>query len=193
MLFLRYFLAMIPLFFVTGEPSEPENFSDDIIAWSPDYKIEWSDFKASPKNRSHLDAYTMLGISLEVVAQDNGTVDMGVFGYFEKDKSWVKGGEKTDHLLKHERKHFDLCEIYRRILVQRLEQASPYTVDNFNKKVGDLFNRTFKEYTDEQEKYDRETNHSQKKEQQIKWDKDIIDRIEALKKYEGIIARLKVQ
>ena len=192
MLFLRYFLAMVPLFFITGEPTETENFSDEVIAWSPDYNIEWTDFKARPQNGSHLDAYTMLGISLEVVSQDDGNVNMGVFGYFEKNKSWVKSGEKTANLLKHERKHFDICEIYRRILVKRLEESSPYTVDNFNKKVGDIFNKTFKDYTDEQEKYDHETHHSQKKELQAKWDKEIVKRMEALEKYKDIIAELKV-
>ena len=135
----------------------------------------------------------MLGISLEVVSQEDGKVDMGVFGYFEKNKSWVKAGEKTDHLLKHEQKHFDLCEVYRRILVKRLEAGNPYSYDNFNKKVGDIFNKTFKDYTDEQEKYDHETNHSQKKEEQIKWDGDIVKRLNDLEKYQKLIAELEVK
>ena len=193
MLFLKYFLALIPLFFITGEPTEPENFQEDIIAWSTDYELKWTDFQALPKNSSHLDAYTMLGISLEVVSQNNGNVDMGVFGYFEKDKSWVKAGEKTDNLLNHERKHFDLCEIYRRILIKRLVAGNPYTVDNFNKRVGDTFNKTFQEYTKEQERYDFETNHSQKKEQQAQWNNAIVKRLNDLEKYQDLIAPLKVE
>lgn len=194
MLFLRYLLALIPIFVLTGEPTNTEiPVNDEVIAWSPDYAIEWSDFNARPKSSSPLDAYTMLGISLEVVSQDDGKVNMGVFGYFEKDKSWVKAGEKTDHLLKHERKHFDLCEVYRRILIKRLEAGNPYGYDNFNKKVGDIFNSTFKEYTQEQEKYDKETNHSQKKEIQIKWDGDIVNRLKELEKYQALIAELVVK
>ena len=135
MLFLKYFFTLIPLLFIAGEsPTTPpvENVNDDLIAWSPDYEIKWSDFKATPKQSSPLDAYTMLGISLEVVSQDDGKVNMGVFGYFEKNKSWVKSGEKTEHLLQHEQKHFDLCEVYRRILIKRLEAGNPYSYDNFN-------------------------------------------------------------
>lgn len=194
MLFLRYILALVPIFILTGEPTSTEpTVNDEVIAWSPDYAIEWKDFNARPKTSSPLDAYTMLGISLEVVSQDDGKVNMGVFGYFEKDKSWVKPGEKTDHLLKHERKHFDLCEVYRRILIKRLEAGNPYTYDNFNKEVGKTFNSTFKEYTDEQERYDHETNHSQKKEKQLQWDGDIVKRLEALEKYKDIIALLEVK
>ena len=198
MLFLRYFLTLIPLFFIAGESdttvsNETEVVNDDLIAWESDYNIKWSDFKAAPKNSSPLDAYTMLGISLEVVSQDNGKVNMGVFGYFEKNKSWVKSGEKTENLLKHEQKHFDLCEIYRRILVKRLEAESPYSYDNFNTKVGEIFNKTFKDYTDEQGKYDHETNHSQKKDKQAEWDANVIKRLNALEKYNNIVAELEVK
>jgi len=196
MLFLKYFFTLIPLLFVSSEPIPPaqvEDVNDDLIAWSPDYEIKWSDFTAAPKTSSPLDAYTMLGISLEVVSQDNGKVNMGVFGYFEKNKSWVKSGEKTEHLLNHEQKHFDLCEVYRRILVKRLQEGNPYSFDNFNKKVGDIFNKTFKDYTDEQEKYDHETHHSQKKEKQALWNKDISKRLTDLEKYQDIIAPLEVK
>jgi len=196
MLFLKYFFTLIPLLFVASEPdnSPPiENINDDLLAWSPDYEIKWSDFKAAPKKSSPLDAYTMLGISLEVVSQENGKVNMGVFGYFEKNKSWVKSDEQTEHLLNHEQKHFDLCEVYRRILIKRLEAGNPYSYDNFNNKVGDIFNKTFKDYTDEQEKYDHETNHSQKKEKQAMWDADVKQRLIDLEKHKDIIAILEVK
>lgn len=193
MLYFKYFITISILLFSSSSQNLPlEVNNSDRIAWEENNQIEWNDFKGLAKKTSSLDAYTMLGISLEVIGQKNGKVDMGVFGYFEKNKSWVKPGEKTDHLLAHERKHFDLCEVYRRKLIKKLEAKESYAYDSFSKDVGEMFNKNFEEYTKEQERYDEETHHSQKKESQIKWNKFIAKELLRLKKYDKIAATLKV-
>jgi len=191
-MFLMKFLLPVSLIIFLGNSflKESETVSDN-IAWDENYDLTWDDFKGSPEHSSGLDAYTMLGLSLEVIDQNNGNVDMGVFGYFEKNKSWVKPNEKTDYLLHHEMRHFDLCELYRRKLIKNLEEGK-YTFDGFSNEVGKIFNQTFDDYTKEQARYDKETNHSQKKEIQKKWDKFITKELLRLKKYDKIAASLKV-
>ena len=193
MLYFKYFITISILLFSSSSETLPvESNNSDRIAWEKNVQIDWDDFKGRAKNSSSLDAYTMLGISLEVIGQKDGKVDMGVFGYFEKNKSWVKSGEKTTHLLSHERKHFDLCEVYRRKLIKKLEAKKSYDYDSFSKEVGEMFNKNFEEYTKEQERYDEETHHSQKKESQIKWNKFIAKELLRLKKYDKIAASLNV-
>ena len=193
MIFLKYILPLSFLFFVGISSSEnPENDSDR-ISWDKDQQLKWDDFKGVPDNSNELDAYTMLGISLEVMGQKDGQVDMGVFGYFEKNKSWVKVDEKTDYLLAHEQKHFDLCEIYRRKLIQTLEAKKTYSFDTFSDQIGKIFNQVFEDYTKEQARYDEETNHSQKKEAQKRWNKFISKELSRLKKYDKIAANLNVK
>ena len=113
-------------------------------------------------------------------------------GYFEKNKSWVKPGEKTNHLLSHERKHFDLCEVFRRKLIKNLEASKTYNYDSFSDEIEKIFNENFEDYTKEQERYDEETHHSQKIESQIKWNKFISKELLRLKKYDKIAASLNI-
>jgi hypothetical protein len=192
MLYFKYFITLSILLFSSSENPLVDNLTSNRIAWEQNYQLDWNDFKGRAQTSSSLDAYTMLGISLEVIGQKDGKVDMGVFGYFEKNKSWVKSGEKTDNLLSHERKHFDLCEVYRRKLIKKLEAKKSYDYDTFSDDVGKMFNENFEAYTKEQERYDEETHHSQKKEDQIKWNKFITKELLRLKKYDKIAATLNV-
>lgn len=192
MLYFKYFITISILLFSSSENTPLEVNNSNRIAWEKNYELDWDDFNGRANRTSSLDAYTMLGISLEVIGQKDGKVDMGVFGYFEKNKSWVKPGEKTVHLLSHERKHFDLCEVYRRKLIKKLETKKSYDYESFSSEVGKMFNENFEQYTKEQERYDEETHHSQKKELQIKWNKFITKELLRLKKYDKIAATLNV-
>lgn len=194
MLYIKYFVTCAFLIFSNSTITDDNSITEsDRIAWDSNYQIEWKDFKAPADNSSSLDAYTMLGISLEIIQQKDGVVEMGVFGYFEKNKSWVKPNEKNEHLLLHERKHFDLCEVYRRKLIEKLESKKTYSFNNFSDEVSQSFNEIFAAYTEEQERYDHETNHSQKKEIQIEWNNFIAKELLRLKKYDKIAASLVVK
>ena len=88
MLYFKYFIALSILLFSSSENPSVDNPSSNRIAWEQDYRLDWNDFKGQAQTSSSLDAYTMLGISLEVIGQKDGKVDMGVFGYFEKNRYW---------------------------------------------------------------------------------------------------------
>jgi len=192
MLYFKYFIPISILLFYASEKLPAKRDNSSRISWDINNQIEWKDFKGRVKKTSPLDAYTMLGISVEIIGQKNGKVDMGVFGYFEKNKSWVKPGEKTNHLLSHERKHFDLCEVFRRKLIKNLEASKTYNYDSFSDEIEKIFNKNFEDYTKEQERYDEETHHSQKIESQIKWNKFISKELLRLKKYDKIAASLNI-
>ena len=195
MLYLKYFIPLSLLLFSVhqsqmSETAQETEVVSDRIAWDKNYTLSWSDFNAKADDYSSLDAYTMLGIELEVIGQKEDKVDMGVFGYFEKNKSWVKSKEKTSSLLSHEQRHFDLCEVYRRMMIEKLEAKNPYSFKGFSNEVSVIFNEMFNAYTQEQARYDHETHHSQKKEIQMKWDKFIAAELLRLEKYDKLAASL---
>ena len=201
MLYLKYFIPLSLLLFsihqtqIDVEETTPvaEAADSPRIAWDKNYTLKWKDFKGRADKYSTLDAYTMLGIELEVLGQKNGKVDMGVFGYFEKNKSWVKSKEETGSLLSHEQRHFDLCEVYRRMMIEKLEARNPYSYDGFSNEVSTIFNEMFNAYTQEQARYDHETHHSQKKEIQADWNKFIESELLRLEKYDKLAASLEVK
>ena len=77
-------------------------------------------------------------------------------------------------------------------MIKKLEAKKSYNYDSFSQEVEKMFNENFEQYTKEQERYDEETHHSQKKELQIKWNKFITKELLRLKKYDKIAASLNV-
>ena len=135
----------------------------------------------------------MLGLSVEVISQKNEKVEMGVYGFFEKKKSWVKKRHSSDKLLNHEQKHFDLCEVYRRKFIKKLETQNPIDNKKFSEQMQETFNLIFAAYTQEQSRYDRETEHSLNEEEQERWDKYIEEQLSKLEKYDKIAASLVIK
>ena len=174
--------------------SPPSNeLKENKIYWDADQKLRWSDFQSSANNNAHLDAYSTLGISYVVLHNTAEVIEMGVYGYFEKNKSWVKKNEKTDHLLNHEQSHFDLCELYRRILKKRFAAFDNFTYANVNYEMKRIFQEVFDEYDQIQQRYDRETNHSIIKLKQQQWDDYIKVQIAEHSEFKGDFVALKIR
>jgi len=154
---------------------------EKVIIWSKDRKLTWDDFKGKPDTTSipNAAAITHSGFDLESSMTLFKSGKLFVQALFFTETSWVLPKGRNDYILAHEQIHFDISEIYSRILRKKLADANITSMASGKAKT--IFTSVFGELERRQEKYDRETEHSINKKEQEKW-KAIIE-IE-LAKYE---------
>ena len=95
---------------------------NDIIYWSKDYSLNWSDFKAESNPAIFEDSHSTIKYGFTWLVDSHALNDEIVFSideikisvHFHPLLSWVRQSESTDNLLKHEQGHFDLAELLRR-------------------------------------------------------------------------------
>ena len=145
------------------------------VYWESPTGLTWDDFKGRPNAGSSHHAYSMLGLAYEVKSNTSSEVTFIISAYLDKSNSWVKSGQKTDRLLKHEQKHFDICELHRRMFVKALTDIEFFTYANVNSKIKNIFNDINNKVDKMQVDYDRDTQHSRIEDQQKIWDQKISD------------------
>lgn len=143
------------------------SFTQDTIHWRANYKLKWEDFQGEPDNDSTLKtkAFSTLKIDYTTIINDS-EFSYKVFCIFYKNESWVKN--KSVYLLQHEQGHFDIAEIFARELQEgfknyKFNRTTVYT------DLETIYNNIFKKYTSFDSLYDKETNHSLNKKEQVIW------------------------
>lgn len=136
--------------------------------------LNWADFKGTPNDNSPYFAYTawktnvkFSGVQFEGEKAFINGFEMTV--EFDAINSWVKKGKETDELLKHEQGHFDVGVLYMQEVLQSIAAANFTKAgykDEFQKIIKDIHDK----YVAMGDKYDKDTNHSIKKDEQAKWD-----------------------
>jgi hypothetical protein len=135
----------------------------------------WDDFKGTPADGDPADALTYTGNQTLFEAFGIGNrfeVESHITCHFIKSKSWVKPGKKSDYLLNHEQRHFDISEIGAREFRNKLKKTT-FTQGNFSSEVKRITDEMNQKYHRMQEQYDRETDHSRLEEKQQEWNKKI--------------------
>ena len=148
-------------------PTNSASTDSDQFAWSAAYKLTWDDFKGKPNKTNPAAALTFTDIHINA-SYSNGKIDVVVKNFFDKNLSWTKN-KTSASLLKHEQTHFDITEIYTRIIRKKLSAiASEKTLQNgsFNKESSKLL----KEWHEFQQKYDKETDHGLIVSKQKEWE-----------------------
>jgi hypothetical protein len=141
------------------------------IIWSPGRKLIWDDFKGTPVlySKDNIAAATNCTFSFE---SNRVTMFKKVKIYtktaFDCTLSWVRPDQigRVD-LLEHEQTHFDLCEVYARMLRKRIEEQKVTAFNLYEANI--VFKEVSELYSDRQELYDKETNHGLSREKQIEW------------------------
>lgn len=111
------FLLLGCIFLISNNTKEAE----DVIYWTDDYKLDWSDFKGEPREDfTNLAALTSSGI-VYYSGCDDGKLIYKIKSYFDRNESWVKDPARDAHHLEHEQVHFDITELYARKLRKMLE------------------------------------------------------------------------
>ena len=153
---------------LSGFTQSKSKLLQDTIVWDSNYELSKSDFQA--KARKGYISYTVSFINLYTKEED-GDIKFVVEAVFSKSKSFLI--ENSDYELKHERDHFDICEIYARKLRQRIMKKNFLKVKNIRQEITDMYKQINEELKEAQQKYDNQTEHSMNMAQQKKWDEKI--------------------
>jgi len=95
---------------------------NEIILWSNDISLKWSDFKAESNPAIFEDSHSIIKYGFTWIVNSDKLNEEIVF-LIDKIKltvefhpllSWVREFESNDNLLKHEQGHFDLAEMTKR-------------------------------------------------------------------------------
>lgn len=111
---------------------------------------------------------------------------------FHPQESWTRYPHltKPEEALEHEKKHFELTEIYARKL-RKLVSNSRYSSARFKDEINKQFTDLVTQHRAEQVRYDHETNHSINHPQQIKWNARIDEQLASLTSYSESIVSIK--
>jgi hypothetical protein len=142
------------------------------IPWSANRPLTTADFQAGPRPNDRLAAMTSTDIKAGAACRDfvfTGTVE----ATFDPATSWFRDPKTSSPaLLRHEQTHFDITEVYARIMRQKLTVFQAKVDCN---KLQPAFNNFTKaiyaEWDREQNRYDQETNHGLNAARQAYWEK----------------------
>jgi hypothetical protein len=156
--------------------------SDDSIYYDADRKLNWVDFKGRPDAASVAGAITESGFGYKMTMQSYNnriSINITVFCYFNKNKSWVKKGMKTAYALEHEQHHYDITFINTCLFIQKLKEAK-LTKSNFASVVENIHDECFAALNKMQDEYDGETSNGRIEGIQFAWNKKIDEKLAAL-------------
>jgi len=137
--------------------------------WNGQRKLTWDDFRGPVTASDDMSAAaTHCSIGFTTARGADGNQKVIVYNTFYANMSWVRPDARIQSILDHEQGHFDLCELYTRVLRQRMA--------NFNFDVADvrgalmsIYDQVTKEYEDRQQAYEAETTHGTNIAVQHRW------------------------
>ena len=168
--------------------------SNDVITWSQNYCLKWSDFKAESNPAIYEDSHSFIKYGFTwIIDSDklNGNIiflinQIKVSVEFHPLLSWVRISELSDNLLKHEQGHFDLAEMlkkdYDKILKNKFydkvfptrgqnnAQRKQFAKEDSGKMIANEVDKLTKILSNKREEYDVETNFGKNLEMQLKYD-----------------------
>lgn len=163
------------------------------LLWDPTRPLRWEDFRGEPPpgaNREGAQIHLALSWTAEWEVRfdrERGLwvarlVSIATFNAMDRAKSWALPQAKTAGVLNHEQKHFDLNEVYRRLLDLSLRKFLGMEVTGTSQgeaegKLKALLNAAFERITGKcqeiQNRYDRETDYGRNLQKQREWDRMI--------------------
>lgn len=147
----------------------------DTIYYDNQRRLAWPDFKGKPDNKSFAAAITESGFGYQLAMRslNNRTViDIVVYCYFNKNKSWVKKGSANEYALRHEQHHFDITYINTCLFIKKLKEAK-FTRSNCGALSAKIHDECFAALEKMQDDYDGETSNGRRPLVQEEWNKKV--------------------
>lgn len=187
MISMKYMLVYIALFVFAFDlhslPPSNDSRYNVFYTWKTTEPLSWKDFQAKPVKRAEEAAMTTSSVEFSYYIK-NQKISWIVSAKFFPKLSWSKKDKQLDFILLHEQRHFDITELYARMLRKEFSENIHSVKDvALLEKIGQ---RILKYWKEEQYDYDRETNHSQNKVKQQEWNASILERMDALKEFSSI-------
>ncbi|MBK7128042.1 MAG: DUF922 domain-containing protein [Crocinitomicaceae bacterium] len=153
-------------------------------------QVSWDDFKGKVPSSSPYEAITWSAIRFSYGGIGD-ELNITVETIFDPKQSW-KTKNVNDHILNHEQRHFDITEVFARILRKDLLEKNFSKYETLDDEISKLFQTNFDDCEKMQDKYDAETDHSKNKEIQTTWDQKISHMLDSLNDWSGTEYRLNV-
>lgn len=153
------------------------------IIWSTT-PLTWDDFKGKMRKSDPYDAATLSAVSSSF-SGDNSNLNFEVKAVFFPKGSKKKAKKKSVELLKHEQGHFDITEIFARKLRQTLQNKTYRNYKSIGKEVDKIYNKNNMAWRKFQNLYDKETDHSKNKAEQLEWNTKIQSQLKELDEYKS--------
>lgn len=150
--------------------------ANEVIYYNPSSLLTWSDFTGSPKPVGQTVALTASGFGYSVSASSgsNGAeINIAVYCYFSKPKSWVVSSSANAHILSHEQHHFDITYIFAKSFFEQIKKEK-LTMANMNSTVSRIYAQCNKQMSALQDEYDSATTHGINKAVQEYWHNKIL-------------------
>lgn len=163
--------------------SSLNSFSQDTIYWSPCYKLKWEDFQGKADSSSQFGAVSRPGIKYYLSANED-SFNVKVICFFIKSRSWTRL-KSSDTLLMHEQVHFDIAELFARKLRKSFSEYK-FNYQTAGKDIDKLFLLNKQERIKMDTLYDKETNFSRNRKQQLLWNEKIKPELDKLKRYTSL-------
>ena len=137
-------------------------------------------------------ALTVSSISYTALQISPDAATVTITARFHPEESWTRYPHlnKPEEALEHEKKHFELTEVYARKL-RKLVSNSRYSAARFKDEINKQFTDLVTQHRAEQVRYDHETNHSIDHHQQAKWNARIDEQLESLNTYSKTTVTIK--
>jgi len=145
--------------------------ADNIIYYHAESPLEWPDFKGAPGPSSPIAAITTSGFGYKAdmkTLNGKGQINIGVYCFFNKDRSWVRPGRTTDYILTHEQHHFDASYLAANLFMQRVRNTS-MSASDCNTILPQLYRECCDTMNKLQNDYDGQTHNGQLDDVQEKW------------------------
>lgn len=155
---------------------------NEMIYYDSDRKLTWPDFKGRPDKKSFAAAVTQSGFGYQLAMSSSNnrtTINITVYCYFNKNKSWVKRGANNAYALLHEQHHFDITYINTCIFIKKLSEAK-FTKSNCGSLSAKIHDECFNALDKMQNDYDGETSNGRKQDVQAYWNQKIDEQLAAL-------------
>lgn len=166
----------------------------DIITWSKNYSLKWSDFLADPNSSAFEDSSSNIKYHHTWTVKSE-MIDGKIFYQIDKIQlstlflrhlSWVRQQLSSNNLLNHEQGHFDLAESLRPTIVQNIEnefrekrfstrgqneeQRKQFAREDSGLMIARKLEKWNKILLEKRRQYDEETEYGQKIEKQKEYD-----------------------
>ena len=165
------------------------------LFWNKNHRLDFADFKGFPtasdttllKTDKMYTTHKLGSISKSIdvkLVNKSGKTTFTIYAGMNQNDSWIKN--TNDSLtLKHEQGHFDICEIYARMLRKEIKNVKSLAEANI------LYTKISNDENAEQDIYDKE-NTFQLGGITPKWQESIIERLKVLDAYENPVIILPI-
>ena len=184
--FLCIFTISVSAQFVTNVFRTEQSGMDpnDIIYYNSAKNLTWKDFKGDPQEAGSVAAITSSGFGYKAdmkTSGGKGQINVAVYCYFSKGKSWVKPGRTTPYILNHEQHHFDASFLASNLFIEKTKNIT-LTPANCNVILPRLYRECCDMMNKLQNDYDGQTKNGQLPDIQEKWNSFFSQRLPLLTK-----------